>query len=115
VSHELGARVSVVTASTCCNSGADAIGVALDWMRLGKCDLVHTGGTEAELVPGFLQAMTAARAQNDRPPRRGSPPPLWVRTSSGRFSYKWPVQKTEKNQATIFQGVAMSTYRVRCW
>ena len=77
VSRELGARGPVLTVSTGCNSGADAIGVALDWLRLGKCDLVYAGGTEAELVPGFLQAMTAARAlqsrHNDRPQAASRP------------------------------------------
>lgn len=66
VSRMLGARGPLLTVSTGCNSGADAIGVALDWLRLGKCDLVYAGGTEAELVPAFLQAMGAARALQSR-------------------------------------------------
>lgn len=66
VSRALGARGPLLTVSTGCNSGADAIGVALDWLRLGKCDLVYAGGTEAELVPAFLQAMGAARALQSR-------------------------------------------------
>jgi len=62
----LGTQGPLLTVLTGCNSGADAIGVALDWLRLGKCDLVYAGGAEAELVPAFLQAMGAARALQSR-------------------------------------------------
>lgn len=66
VSRALGTQGPLMTVSTGCNSGADAIGIALDWLRLGKCDLVYAGGSEAELVPAFLQAMGAARALQSR-------------------------------------------------
>lgn len=66
VSRALGTQGPLLTVSTGCNSGADAIGIALDWLRLDKCDLVYAGGTEAELVPAFLQAMGAARALQAR-------------------------------------------------
>jgi 3-oxoacyl-[acyl-carrier-protein] synthase II len=49
----------------------DALGLALDWIRLGRADVVLVGGTEAELTPAFLSMMTAARAlavrYNDAP------------------------------------------------
>lgn len=66
ISRALGTQGPLLTVSTGCNSGADAIGIALDWLRLDKCDLVYAGGTEAELVPAFLQAMGAARALQSR-------------------------------------------------
>jgi len=66
LSRMLGTQGPLLTVLTGCNSGADAIGVALDWLRLGKCDLVYAGGAEAELLPAFLQAMGAARALQSR-------------------------------------------------
>jgi 3-oxoacyl-[acyl-carrier-protein] synthase II len=59
-------RGPMLTISTGCNSGADAIGVARDWLTLGRCDTVLVGGTEAELTPIFLTAMRAARALTRR-------------------------------------------------
>ncbi len=39
-----GPRLSL---STACSSSANALGVALDWIRLGRADAVVTGGTES--------------------------------------------------------------------
>ena len=39
-----GPRLSL---STACSSSANALGVALDWLRLGRVDAVVTGGTES--------------------------------------------------------------------
>ena len=36
-----------LTLSTACSSSANALGMALDWIRLGKVDAVVTGGTES--------------------------------------------------------------------
>lgn len=58
--HDL--RGPIQTVSTGCNSGADALAVGLGWIRLGWADAVLVGGVEAELTPGFLHAMGAARA-----------------------------------------------------
>ena len=33
-----------ITLSNACSSGAHAVGIALDWLRLGKCDFVVAGG-----------------------------------------------------------------------
>lgn len=67
----------LTTVSSGCNSGADALGVALDWIRLGRADAVVVGGTEAELCPAFLDSMTAARGLatrwNDEPTRASRP------------------------------------------
>jgi len=56
----------IQTVTSGCNSGADALGLALDWIRLGRADAVIVGGTEAELSKGFLEVMTAARALTAR-------------------------------------------------
>lgn len=50
------------TVSDGCNSGLCALGLAVDWIRLGKADCVLAGGVEAEITPGFWAAMGAARA-----------------------------------------------------
>jgi 3-oxoacyl-(acyl-carrier-protein) synthase len=60
--RDLDLRGPMATVTSGCNSGADAIGLALDWLRLGRADAVLVGGTEAELSPTFLGMMTAARA-----------------------------------------------------
>jgi 3-oxoacyl-[acyl-carrier-protein] synthase II len=58
--HDIRGPIATVTSG--CNSGIDALGVALDWIRAGRADAVLVGGAEAELVPGFLHTMTSARA-----------------------------------------------------
>lgn len=74
---EFDLRGAVQTVSTGCNSGADAIGLALDWIRLGRCDAVLVGGTEAEINRSFYAGMTAARALttkfNDAPEAASRP------------------------------------------
>lgn len=75
--REFDLRGAVQTVSSGCNSGADAIGLALDWIRLGRCDAVLVGGTEAEINASFYGAMTAARALttkfNDNPEAASRP------------------------------------------
>lgn len=75
--REFDLRGPVQTVSSGCNSGADAIGLALDWIRLGRCDAVLVGGTEAEINRSFYGAMTAARALttkfNDAPAEASRP------------------------------------------
>lgn len=60
--RELDLRGPIQTVSSGCNSGADALGVALDWIRLGRADVVLVGGVEAELTHAFMRVMEAARA-----------------------------------------------------
>jgi 3-oxoacyl-[acyl-carrier-protein] synthase II len=62
IARELDIRGPISTVTAGCNSGADALGQALDWIRLGRADSVLVGGTEAELQPSFFAMMTAARA-----------------------------------------------------
>jgi 3-oxoacyl-(acyl-carrier-protein) synthase len=67
----------IATVTSGCNAGADAIGLAIDWIRLGRADAVVAGGVEAELNSTFLAAMTAARAlavrYNGRPGEASRP------------------------------------------
>jgi 3-oxoacyl-[acyl-carrier-protein] synthase II len=77
IAREFDLRGPVATLTSGCNSGADALGLALDWIRLGRADTVLCGGAEAELSPTFLAMMTAARAlaarYNDRPQAASRP------------------------------------------
>lgn len=47
ISKELGLKGFALTSMTACTSGTDAIGSALDLLRLGRCDICIAGGTEA--------------------------------------------------------------------
>lgn len=71
IAREFDLRGPIQTVTSGCNSGADALGLALDWIRLERADAVIVGGTEAELSRGFLEVMTAARALTSR--YNGSP------------------------------------------
>ncbi len=77
IARDLDLRGPIATLTSGCNSGADALGLALDWIRLGRADAVLVGGTEAELTPTFLGMMTAARAltvrHNERPEEASRP------------------------------------------
>ena len=46
VAREIGARGPHLTVSNACSSGADAIGLALGWLRAGVCDVVVAGGAD---------------------------------------------------------------------
>jgi 3-oxoacyl-[acyl-carrier-protein] synthase II len=77
IAREFNLSGPIQTVTSGCNSGADALGLALDWIRLGRADAVIVGGTEAELSKGFLEVMTAARAltarYNDSPEEASRP------------------------------------------
>ncbi len=62
IARTLDLRGPIATLTSGCNSGADALGLALDWIRLRRADAVLVGGTEAELSPSFFAIMGAARA-----------------------------------------------------
>ncbi|MEV5596246.1 beta-ketoacyl-[acyl-carrier-protein] synthase family protein [Streptomyces sp. NPDC052496] len=70
VSIELGARGGAHTPVSACASGAEAIAMGLDLIRLGRADVVVAGGAEACLHPlplaGFAQAK-AHSTRNDEP------------------------------------------------
>ncbi|MFC1403586.1 MULTISPECIES: beta-ketoacyl synthase [Streptacidiphilus] len=70
VSIDLGALGGARTPVSACSSGAEAIAMGLDLIRLGRADVVVAGGTEACLAPlplaGFAQ-MTALSTRNEDP------------------------------------------------
>ncbi|MEZ0095590.1 beta-ketoacyl synthase [Streptacidiphilus sp. EB129] len=76
VSIELGALGGARTPVSACASGAEAIAMGLDLIRLGRADVVVAGGTEACVEPlplaGFAQ-MTALSTRNDDPAAASRP------------------------------------------
>ncbi|SHE69790.1 beta-ketoacyl-[acyl-carrier-protein] synthase family protein [Streptoalloteichus hindustanus] len=69
VSLDLGARGGARTPVSACASGAEAIAMGLDLIRLGRADVVVAGGAEACLHPlplaAFAQARTLSRRHDD--------------------------------------------------
>jgi len=73
---EIGARAGVHTTVSACASGAEAIGYAIDMIRMGRADVVLAGGTEAAIIPLNVAAFAAMRAlstRNDEPERASRP------------------------------------------
>ena len=60
VAAVLGAGGPNLTVSSACVSGASAIALAADWIRLGRADVAVAGGAEAALHPVILAQMAAA-------------------------------------------------------
>lgn len=52
--------------ATACASGATAIGSALDLLRLGRCDIVIAGGTEAGITPLSIAGFANMTALSNR-------------------------------------------------
>ncbi|WP_327677536.1 beta-ketoacyl-[acyl-carrier-protein] synthase family protein [Kitasatospora sp. NBC_00458] len=76
VSIELGARAGAHTPVSACASGAEAIALGLDLIRLGRADVVVAGGAEACICPLPLAGFAQARAhstRNDEPGRASRP------------------------------------------
>jgi 3-oxoacyl-[acyl-carrier-protein] synthase II len=74
---DLDIRGPIATLTSGCNSGMDAIGTALDWIRLDRADVVLVGGVDSELTESMLSVMTAARAlavRHNNDPARASRP-----------------------------------------
>jgi 3-oxoacyl-[acyl-carrier-protein] synthase II len=70
VSIELGAQGGAHTPVSACASGAEAIAMGLDMIRLGRADVVVAGGAEACIHPLTLAGFAQARAhslRNDEP------------------------------------------------
>lgn len=66
-----------LTCSTACSSGANAIGMGLDLLRMGRADAVVAGGAEACILPltmtGF-EALHALTTNSNTDPARASRP-----------------------------------------
>ncbi|WP_316527840.1 beta-ketoacyl-[acyl-carrier-protein] synthase family protein [Kitasatospora brasiliensis] len=76
VSIELGARGGAHTPVSACASGAEAIAMGLDLIRLGRADVVVAGGAEACIHPLPLAGFAQAKAHSTRndAPRQASRP-----------------------------------------
>jgi 3-oxoacyl-[acyl-carrier-protein] synthase II len=76
VGLEVGARGRVTAPVSACASGAEAIALALDFLRSGRYDVVVAGGTEACVHPitmaGFAN-MRAMSTRNTEPSRASRP------------------------------------------
>jgi len=74
VGKKIKAKGPSITVVNACSSGADAIGVAMSWLRHGVCDIVFAGGAdELNLVPlcgfgalGILSDLLCAPFDRDR-------------------------------------------------
>ncbi|MCX4980731.1 beta-ketoacyl synthase [Streptomyces sp. NBC_00572] len=63
---EFGVRGPSMAVTTACAAGATAIGVGLDLLALGRCDLVLVGGAEASLSPFYIAGFDRLRALSRR-------------------------------------------------
>src|ERR687896_1376688 len=75
-SIEFGARAGAHALVSACASSAEAIGYAIDMIRVGRADVVIAGGAEAAIHPLNIAAFAAARAmstRNDEPERASRP------------------------------------------
>jgi 3-oxoacyl-[acyl-carrier-protein] synthase II len=66
VSIELGALGGAHTTVSACASGAEALAVGLDLIRLGRADVVVAGGVEACISPVILAGFAHAKAHSAR-------------------------------------------------
>ncbi|MCR4821654.1 MAG: beta-ketoacyl-ACP synthase II [Treponema sp.] len=85
ISNEAAANVSIYygfqgpswAINTACASGTDALGLAADMIRSGRCDLCLGGGTEAAItefsVASFVKLQALASSFNDRPEKASRP------------------------------------------
>lgn len=69
VAQTLGIAGPRLTVSTACSSSAMALGMALDWIRLGQCDAVIAGGSESLCTTVFagFNALHAISREPCRP------------------------------------------------
>ncbi|GAB3488247.1 beta-ketoacyl-[acyl-carrier-protein] synthase family protein [Amycolatopsis cihanbeyliensis] len=72
---ELGATGPCLAPCTACASGASAIGIGRDLLRLGAADIVIAGGAEAPVTPLYVSAFARMRAlSRNRDPGTASRP-----------------------------------------
>lgn len=76
IAIHFGLRGPNYVTSSACASGGNAIIDAFNYIRMGKCDMVVTGGSEAcivELTVGGFDAMRALSTRNDDPQHASRP------------------------------------------
>ncbi|GIE29925.1 3-oxoacyl-ACP synthase [Actinoplanes italicus] len=80
---DLGAKAGVRAMASACATGAEAVALGLDLIRLGRADVVVAGSTEAVIHPlpvaGFA-SMRAMSTRNDEPERASRP---WDKNRDG--------------------------------
>src|SRR3990170_6413391 len=76
VGHVLGVRGPNTTINSACASGADALGQALNMIRLGQAEVLVAGGCDAGINPITIAAMAVvgALSRNNDDPLRASRP-----------------------------------------
>jgi 3-oxoacyl-[acyl-carrier-protein] synthase II len=77
ISMLYGIKGPAFTQVTACASGTDALGQALDLIRIGRCDVVIAGGSEATIVPfavGGFQMLKALSTKRCNEPEKASRP-----------------------------------------
>jgi 3-oxoacyl-[acyl-carrier-protein] synthase II len=76
VSTEVGATGPSLVVATACASGGTALGLAADLLRLGRCDVVLAGGSEAMVTPLIMAgfARMGALSRRDDDPKGASRP-----------------------------------------
>ena len=71
VSIAMGAKGPTLVVVTACASSTDALGFAMDMIRLGRADIVIAGGTEAAVIEfavgGFMKMRALSTKYNDQP------------------------------------------------
>jgi 3-oxoacyl-[acyl-carrier-protein] synthase II len=77
VSLAIGAKGPTQVITTACASSTDALGYALDLIRVGRADVVIAGGTEAAImefcVGGFMKMRALSTSFNDAPEKSCRP------------------------------------------
>ena len=77
ISIALGAKGPAQIVATACASSTDALGIALDMIRLGRADVMVAGGTEAVVteftVGGFMKMRALSTHFNDTPEKACRP------------------------------------------
>jgi 3-oxoacyl-[acyl-carrier-protein] synthase II len=76
VGLEVGAQAGVHTPVSACASGAEAVGYAVEMIRIGRADVVVAGGTEASIhalpIAAFSNMMAMSK-NNDAPEQASRP------------------------------------------
>ena len=77
ISMVFGTRGPAYTQVTACAAGTDALGQALDLIRSNRCDVIISGGTEADITPfavGGFQMLKALSSKRCSEPEKASRP-----------------------------------------
>lgn len=77
ITQLIGSHGPLLTASSACASGTHALGLGMDLIRYGRCDIVVSGGLEALLydyvVAGFDSMGALAKGFEDQPEKASRP------------------------------------------